>query len=608
MCDPSQRRTWPSLRRRRRTDEPYESKSRVRLVKPSTHSQSSSPRRRWRDKRRRTDYVLPSSMSICGESCHRPPLGLAASDPPAPTEAREEGHGTGKKDEEGSRPVATMQIRNPTDVWSTAQMAEEVRAAPHAIASGEAAKSLREQLDKLDDEELRIYLAAQRQLRHGDREQLIQRVLTTVSETSIREMLERRHHYFRSVEQILANDLRQLHMQGAVAPSPVAREKDTTLTGAEEETAAPELLHAPWGILRRPRRRRADPPMDRNADRLTQLALTEEELLLVYHRASTKDLDELPESLLRRYAYQFRLRWRRKQPNSLLEAVQWHAVTFLSVTEEGRLLRTQPSPTPAVRLQQEDEGMQKTLENFEAFRIISQRTNNLQVVDNKEINLRLKQIRREATKQDSRLEQDLRRERNLMAAASLASSAMAYTPPPAEDEDPTSHVLGWQQQQQETPPQLEEMPSELPPWELFSGEEEFRLDTGHFGDPTTGHYRELSDSKIAVLPSQESQKQWGVDDHLLPARLQEVVQEALLEQKRRHESIEKEYQEKLNYKRYKKWDKFLQKAQDKQKGRQEEEGAVRPLPAQKRMAQLLRQGSHKQKVSDALRAKFNKEL
>lgn len=570
-----------------------------------------------------------------------------------------------KGDSSMSEPVMTMKIRNPTDAWTTAQHAEEVRGQPQQLARGDSVGDLRAALSRMHEEELRIYLSAHRQLRHGNKEALIDRILENISEQRIRAMLGRRKHYFRSVEQILAADLEELKSAPMSSPSlPAismqknlhAGEADRTMTKAETKSTAPEVLQTPWGIIRKPLKYREDRTMSAHEShtkpgegamgRLEKVRLTAPELFLIRRKAESNDLDELPESLLRRYAYQFRLHWRRRDPLSLVNAVSWHATTFLVPNsrdtaegeEESQNAVTVPPPTPAIRMQKEKEGMQQTLENFEAFRIISQRTNNLQVVDDKEINLHLKRVRRDALRRERKTEEELRRESNILAAAGLAASAKSYTSPPDErsDAEGGTHVLGWEGREDDpsSVAALEDVASastdvpldesnhqsapldELPPWELTAGEEEFNLSTGRFGDPDVGHYQELSDSTIRVLPSRAAQKQWSVDRHLLPDNLRDVVARAELEQLRYRESVEEEYTRRRQYAKYRKWDNMIQKAAKRKEeaatgdggGEGDESRPVRPLPAKKRLAQLLRQGAAKQKVSAAVKEKFNREL
>lgn len=556
----------------------------------------------------------------------------------------------------------TMHIRHPTDVWRTMEMADEQRRRSGEKATGESATELRRGLEQLDVEELQIYLAAQRQLRHGDKDELIHRILSSVGEGAIRAMLARRHHYFRSVEQILAADLRQLHALGASAVPPpgdggrpaVGAGGDRTLTTAEREAAEPEVLQTPWGILRKPMQSRPTPPTPRNAARLERIQLTAPELLLLRQKAERNDLDEVPESLLRRYAYQFQLRWRRKSGlTSLLDAVQWHVSTYFSsalLATDGEL----PPPTPALRLQKEKEGMRETLENFEAFRVIAQRTNNLQVVDSKEINHHLHRVRRDARRQERLAEKSQRREQHLMEATGLAAAAKSFVPP-VEEHRKAMQVLGFSASTEGNLAGLREVreepandttdtaplgsmastditllphgdrdaevddtgdaelapTGELPPWAIGTEEEEFNLTTGRFGDPRVGRYQELSDSSIRVLPSQAAQKKWSVDRRLLPTALRDVVQAAEMEAQRRHEEVEREYEHRSQYKKYQRWDRLLSSAQEKKEARRREllrGEVVQPLPSKRRMSQLLRAGCDKQRVSEELLQKYNRSL
>ncbi|KPA83867.1 putative mitochondrial hypothetical protein [Leptomonas pyrrhocoris] len=556
--------------------------------------------------------------------------------------------------------VASMHIRSPGDAWSAAQRAKEHRSHAQGLAKGESAADLRAALERLDEEELRIYLAAQRQLRHGTKVQLIDRVLQKVSANAIRAMLDRRTHYFRSVEQILAADLRQLNMSGPsaveqAAPATAGKNtaggtgKDRTLTSAEQDAVGPDVLFAPWGILRKPMRRRPEPPAPRNAERLERVRLSEPELVLLRQKAETNDVDELPESMLRRYAYQFQLRWRRSDgAASLLQAVQWHVLTYFpgalqpSVEKSGNGLVERASPTPAIRLQKEEEGMRTTLENFETFRVIAQRTNNLQVVDNKEINRHLQHVRLDAIRRERKMENSLRRERHVMEAAGLAASAKTFTPLPmagegemqvlgvtagatstADDPSTTRATLPGGIQTSLIPADLADggeeeaattegddtAVNELPPWALFEEEDEFNLSTGHFGDPNIGRFQELSDAKVRLLPSRSAQAKWSVDHQLLPTSLNDVVQEAELAQQQRHEAVEKEYERRLHYTKYRKWDHLIARAQARQsQERTEESGAAQPLPPKRRLSQLLRKGRDRKRVSEEVQAKFSKRL
>lgn len=448
-------------------------------------------------------------------------------------------------------PLATVKIRHPREVWHTAQLAETLREDERGRAKGGERDRLIQALSALHEEELRIFLAIHRQLRHGGKQALIHRILQTVNGERIQAMLERRKYYFRSVEKLLKDDLQVVKgSQGhSSSPSTTAVGLSTsssaadvssaagpvvspTLSANEEHRMKPDVLYTPWGFLRKPARlgsvvmrggngkssnTSGDDKMigeeeedvdnifhgpgkgeeDRGSPipfgtdvsdtmispQFLRIPLSEEELSLVRAKALCSEMDELPDALLRRYAYMFRLRWRRREmvsgggktagrpSQALAEVVRWHATTFFEevsdpsppsssssfiptngegeITSEGvdnttfhsrkgnsessssSVLVFTPSPaaTVALRRQREKEGMQATLDHYEAFRLMAHRTQNLQVVDHKEINLHLHRIRREARAASRQAEDIARREGHRKAALSMAHRATQFDGP-----------------------------------------------------------------------------------------------------------------------------------------------------------------------------------
>lgn len=668
------------------------------------------------------------------EALVTPPPSISSSGSRAEKSWSRGGSSAGGDEEDGGRrtpppppPLGTVHIRHPRDVWNISQLVEQLDATQQRLVRGEDATTrLHRQLEKLDEEELRIFLTIHRQLRHGNKHALIDRVLNTVGEASIAAMLRRRSHYFRSVESILASDLRVLmgdtqqqnggdgetmtsagpdkekenEIQQHSGKSPSSSTSscssvlDTTTSATEKFATGPKILYTPWGFLRRPAvlppsSSTSSNPYDvkdgngdglsssPNFERLLRVRLNEEEMVLLRSRAEAGELDEVPEQLLRRYAYQFRLRWRRRGGDaamSLLSVVSWHLTTFFALKveeEEGAMVRVvpaMPDATPALRRQREREGMAKTLENYDAFRVIAQRTQNLQVVDSKEINLHLHKVRREEEKRRRALAEAKRVEEHLMNAQSLAIAATQFdssSPLPSfgDDGDPTptwwtpadaggeggggrpSQVLGWEAAadgegsfplssspisnsdtsdaavttgsreavvaaKKEDDTTASAPVEELPPWELTAGEEEFDLATGRFGSPEMGRHRELSDSNIRLLPNREAEREWRVDRELLPTSLHHKVKETTLRQESQWEAVEAEYRRRSQYTSYRKWDRLLHRNKAKKEAarrqREEEEGTKGPVGPRKRFAQLLRRGADQQRVSCALREKYNR--
>lgn len=523
--------------------------------------------------------------------------------------------------EEDPVPPGVVHIRSPRDVWNTAAYAEQMRGEAKRRMKEAVREPLRSELAKLHEEELRIFLSVHRQLRHGrSKSELVERILETVGEEAIRGMLKRRRHYFRSVESILKHDLDALQHgpragDGTRPAPPTSSFSPSSLTAGEAYGVAPEILHTPWGFLRKPTRSPQASPSSSsrvpspNEERLLRLQLTEEEMRLLWTKAVAGDLDEVPELLLRRYAYQFQLRWRRGEDSSsdrsLLQAVGWHVTTFFAA-DLG--YNPSPAPTPHLRRERERLGMQRTLEQFEAFRVMAHRTQNLQVVDHKEINLHLHRVRRESAKAEKAQHEEARREAHRAEAAALGEAAMRFEGPSPDVLQPqpypeSSQVLG--AESASTAGAAGSEPEELPPWELTGGEDEFHLDTGRFGDASVGRYRELSDSNIRLRPQHAALKQWKVDEALLPVTLKDRIAQAQQEEAQQRAAVEAEYQRRLQFRGYRKWDRLLSRSKAKKQLIKEEEaeGAVKPIPASRRLSQLLRKG-REEKVSDALLKKY----
>lgn len=374
--------------------------------------------------------------------------------------------------------------------------------------------------------------------------------------------------------------------------------------------------------------------------------------------------------------------------------------------------------------------MRKTLENYEAFQVMAHRTQNMQVVDHKEINLHLHRSRREARAAAQQAADMSRREAHKETAVSLAQRATQFDGPLLRVEQPgedalassslppafahgrgkdggdvfggrhhPSRILGWPhagssssssaaagtdvkrggeakdrrlalssttdrtERAGGTKGPTEEVEDELPPWELTAREEEFDITTGRFGDPTMGTFRELSDSNIRLLPQHEAEKKWRVDAGLLPLSLKRAAREAREQEEKAMGEVEREYQRRRQYTKYRKWDGLLSRVQEKRRlkqdeaerseedaaeeenrrrrrattekdrlsvvsevGEEEEEGGGergshrtssfnlegdlplfrrRPIPPGRRLSQLLRKGEHRQRVSPSLRKRFS---
>jgi hypothetical protein len=483
-----------------------------------------------------------------------------------------------------------VHIRNPADVWGTHKALEDagalggIRDAPAEEADTQA--SLKSALSRLDDEELRVFLAVKKQLRHGDKDALVARVVQTVGALAIREMLQRRAKYFKSVGDLLEIDLKDLKEGSGGA--------DTVATSPPSSEPVGDVLQTPWGFIHKPKALASRKGWEQQlavADNGTaaEVPLTTEELDLIYRKAQLDELDDIPISTLRRYAFRYQLRWRRKISGSLADIVMWHAKTILPSQLSGRGV----SATLSLRRQQHEEDMKKTLENFEAFRIISQRTKNLQVVDSKEINLSINKAKLATNAREKYSDVNLRRETHIKEANMLQRQAREFMPVTAL---PTSNgetrVLGGG--------------SELPPWALESDSGTlYNFTTKRFGDPTKGSLQELSDGKFRLMPNREAQDTHVVEHNSLPTHMRDALQQAELVAQQIADAKASELEDKLGHRKFKKFSSFVEQAKRREQlAKDALPPSMKPVKPKHRMVSQLRRGKDSDVMDAASRDKF----
>lgn len=494
---------------------------------------------------------------------------------PTEEEATSSSGGNGKSADESYQRV---HIRNPADVWGTHKALESLGMLGSSIDAPEvdlAAKTeLITALEKMHEEELRIFLSVKKQLRHGNKAELIRRIVDTVGSLAIREMLRRRHRYFNAVGDLLEMDLER--MRGG----PDGSSNATNLHAVPD--AARSTVRTPWGIIHKPRalpsRATWTGVQEVNQEKVERIKLTGEELDLVFRKAKLGEMDELPLSLLRRYAFQFQLGWKRSEQQSLVDIVSWHARTLLP--HHGN--NTAQTATPSLRRQQHNSDTQKTLENFEAFRIISQRTQNLQVVDSKEINLHIKNEKLATHVREKRSDVHQRRERHLNEAAMLQRQAREFMP----IEEPQVSSMGGSRVVGAAPP-----PAELPPWALEADSgRAYNFKTGRFGDPSKGSLQELSDGKIRALPNREAMDTHHVDLGTLPATMRDSIQRAQLAEQQEANARAVKQEERLGFRKFKKFHSFVERAKQRRQEEKDQSPSVKPLQPKRRMVHNLRRG------------------
>lgn len=613
---------------------------------------------------REVTHALPASLLADTSPVEAPATTPTAAPTPPPFAeggADDSGRETKKQESSDLPRGATVHIRHPEAAWSAHKALEDLHgpglfaSKPCAAATDESEASSREEIErelgKLHDEELRIYLTVKRQLRHGTKAELVARVLDTISANDIRGMLARRRRYFRAVEGVLRIDVESLQHQpnqqhgsdDAADAAEVPLTGDASHSAAQmakmEEPAASvgsdqayrdssSTLITPWGVIHKPLRhtvksssassvssnarwlRQDDNELLPTERSLIRVALNAEEMDLLVRKMIIDEGDELPPSLLRRYAHQHRLRWKRQEPGSLLDIVSWHAKKFYG----GKVV----APTPALRAQAEARDLEKTLEAVDAFRIISQRTKNLQVVDDKELNLHLVKTRAAAITREKYDQTAARRERHLREAEALQQQARTFTGASLDDSsegeehqvaknnralesDDKTRILGWTSTPTATPksdesdrgipPAPTTQRNELPPWAVESDSgATYNFKTKRFGDPLQGRYREMDDGRFKVVPNREAQTTHDVDVKTLPAPLRDAIESAQRNEALKSATETAAREEKLKFASFRKFDRFVARAKEKKRQEREERlgaNGATPVGPKRRMSYHL---------------------
>ena len=481
-------------------------------------------------------------------------------------------------------PRGTVVVKHPHDVWSSHKVLEEMQNERMKWGGTEDTASLRLQLACLHEEELRIFLSVHRQLRHGAKDDLVARVLASIPPAEVAKMLQRRNKYFRSVETLLEDQKRARDESVAVEQEPdedVAAAPKSELAQHEEQELAGDVLYTPWGAVRKPPRNPVVPEkksLSLISRKLLRKRLSDDELADVHRRAQLDEIDDVPSSVLRRYAFQFHLKWRRKVPSSLFAAVSWHSKTY-SPKNGGGLVTPEPTLSARRQVSEKDVAL-KTLDNFEAFRIMSQRTQNLQVVDSAESNLHAQHLARITRTKERKADELLRRQRNLAEAAVIKESAQHYTSMERRDAE-VSRILGLDAGVADAPP-------ELPPWALRDSMEPFNIRTGRFGDEKIGRYQELSDGKVKLRPVYGSEQEYHVEHELLPEKDRLALRKLKLAEESGKNEVENFLATKRQFPRFSKFEKLLEK--NKQQEKEIRQDAVKPLAPAMRMSQRLKMG------------------
>lgn len=145
-----------------------------------------------------------------------------------------------------ARSIPSMHILSPVGVVKTLEyMRSTATRATIRDENNKRGAELTAALNVLHEEELRSFLAIHKQLRHGARAALVQRVIDTVPGAAIDEMLKRRRFYFGRVAQTLENHMRDLENEEGVDFAALRRSSAEEAAASHGEAAAGESSPAP---------------------------------------------------------------------------------------------------------------------------------------------------------------------------------------------------------------------------------------------------------------------------------------------------------------------------------------------------------------------------
>jgi hypothetical protein len=189
------------------------------------------------------------------------------------------------------------------------------------------------------------------------------------------------------------SELPSLREQGQAPLTGSAAENVGTsqqLSAREAWALSPPLLQTPWGdTIRRPLRPPPAPHV-RNPARDARAALDAGEMKELTTAVFASAIDQLPVTLLRRYARQFRLKWSRHQDNGtqLMNLIDWHvrrlnpngAASDLA-TDTGMTQAQLQEQRVALYRQEELAAARKTVDRFNLVVAAAKRCDNMTLVD-----------------------------------------------------------------------------------------------------------------------------------------------------------------------------------------------------------------------------------
>ena len=305
---------------------------------------------------------------------------------------------------------ASMKIDNPPLTWETFKAAQEAsRNSAQKMKPDERVKAL-QGLSILHDDELRIFLAVHRQLRHGPREALVTRILDNVPYTAVMGMLQRRVNFFAQMRQefrevidreneksdddsIEISDRERKSIPNLTRDSSFESfpnslstvEEQLTMPQTERSGQSMRVLYTPWGFIKEPIFKQQKQGVI-NPERNVSLSKEEEDSIVA--AAHAKELDRIAPRLLRQFARQHGIKWKRRS-NELYENVQFHVLYCMNV-DNGQ--QDRPKKEEPVSVQKEDESTSAKPTAFEMLRAITRYSAEVKAVDDDKLNAQIKTL------------------------------------------------------------------------------------------------------------------------------------------------------------------------------------------------------------------------
>ncbi|KNH07282.1 pentatricopeptide repeat-containing protein [Perkinsela sp. CCAP 1560/4] len=287
--------------------------------------------------------------------------------------------------EDRNSTYATLQIDSPPLTWETFKAAQAENAQRSATMTKPQRSNALSALDVLHDDELRIFLTIARQLRHGSRADLLNRIVDTIPYNTVMSMISRRIDFFLDMRRQLQGVLETWPGDGSERTEPSLQTGlALPLTNAApvEPAAQPEksgksarVLYTPWGFIKEPIFK--DQPRG-IVNRARTTSLPTEDIQMITQAAHSNTVDKVPPRLLRQFARLHNIKWKRRG-TELYENVRFHVLNIMETPN----LPCDSEPAPR-------KGENAETSPLEMLRAITRFSSEVKAVDDSELNSHIK--------------------------------------------------------------------------------------------------------------------------------------------------------------------------------------------------------------------------